>query len=189
MGWWRRNRWGLVAIVPAVLALLALSAESLYYTVYLREPRQPLPASADGSFDVRGTKVRLVDLSRATDLKQYDGTAFAVAPNVIIWRARIEFTLPPGTDPDDMNPAVPRLGGCTITLQAADGRSFDDDPHSLLRGAADVNASGCFAGYDAPDPLRYVNAVYFALPPDAEPVSVNVSDALTLPRYVRLIPG
>ena len=179
MGWWRRNRWGLVALVPALLAVLALSAEDLYHGVYAKQPREPVPANADGSYELFGTKIRLVDLSPATDLKRFGGSAFVLPPNVTVWRARIEFATVEETE----------IGGCAITLEDSEGRIFDDDPTDLLTGARDVVSYGCAADFDAPDPSRYVNAIYFALPRDARPVAVRIYDAVSLPGYVRLSPA
>jgi hypothetical protein len=178
MGWWRRNRWGLIALVPALLATLALSAENLYYRVYAQQPRTPIPANANGSYELRATQIRLVDLGPATDLKQYDGSAFVAPPSVTIWRARIEFTAPTKTE----------IGGCTITLEDSAGRIFDDDPTDLLAGARDVVSYGCAPDFDAPDSSRYVNSIYFALPRDGRPVAIRINDVLTLPGYVRLSP-
>ena len=179
MGWWRRNRWGLLALVPALLAVLALSTEALYHEVYAQQPREAIAANADGSYELRGTQIRLVDISPATDLKRYDGSAFVVPPNVTIWRARIEFATPKETE----------LGGCAITLEDSAGRIFDDDPTDLLTGARAVVSKGCAADFDASDPSRYVNAIYFALPRDARPVAVRIYDGLSLPGYVRLSPA
>jgi hypothetical protein len=179
MGWWRRNRWGLVALVPALAAMLALSAEDLYYGVYARQPRQPVPANGDGRYELRGTQIRLVGLDPAADLKRYNGSGFVAPVNVTIWRARIEFSTPGETE----------LGGCTITLEDSAGRIFNDDPRDLLTGAADVVSHGCSADFNVPDPSRYVNAIYFALPRDARPVAVRINDVRSLPRYIRLSPG
>ena len=209
MAWWRRNRWGLIALVPALAATLALSAEDLYYGVYARQPRQPVPANTDGRYELRGTQIRLVNLGRATDLKRYSGSAFVAPANVTFWRARIEFsipktttsppttpptttpptTTPPKTEPPETELPKTELGGCTITLEDSAGRIFTADPHDLLIGAADVVPAGCTADFDVPDPSRYVNTIYFALPRDAQPVAVRIHDVLSLPRYVRLSPG
>jgi hypothetical protein len=188
-GWWRRNRWGLVALVPALVALLALSTEDLYYKVYVREPRVPVAAAADGSYEVRGTRVRLVDFAKATDLKTYDGSAFEPPAGVVIWRARIEFAVAPGIDPKTDAQKDTEIGGCEISLIDAEGRIFEDDPYNMLSGARDVVGSGCLVNFDAPDPARYVNAVYFALPSDSQPVAVRIYDAIMLPNYIRLTPG
>src|SRR3981189_2407862 len=104
MAWWRRNRWGVVALVPALVAMLALSAEDLYYGVYARQPRQPVPANTDGRYELRGTQTRLVNLGRATDLKRYNGSAFVPPANVTFWRARIEFSIPKTTTPQKTEP-------------------------------------------------------------------------------------
>lgn len=180
MGWWRRNRWGLVALVPAMAGMLALSAENVYHEIHTNRPSEPVPVTADGRYELRGTLIRLVGLSQATDLRRYDGSAFVAGSTITIWRARIEFTSPQET----------RLsGGCTIALEDGAGRVFDDDPSDLLDGASGTVSSGCDAGFDAPDKNRYVNSVYFALPRDAKPVAIRIYDALTLPRYARLTPG
>lgn len=208
MGWWRRNRWGLVGVIPAILLLFALSAEYLYEKTYKGKPRNPVPAGADSSFELSGTRLRLVDLGPATDLKAYDGKAFQPPPGVAIWRARIEFfivvpkdpneDLFPGLDPlpgetkppvDPDAPPETKLGGCEIVLEDTQGRLYDDDPTDLLRGARDTSSGGCMADWDAPDPKHYVTTIYFALPPDAEPVAVRVNDLLSLPDYARLEPG
>ncbi len=207
-GWWRRNRWGLAFLVPAALALLALSAEHLYAGVYKTQPRTAVAAGQDGSFELAGTRIRLVDLGPATDVKTYGGSRFEPPPHVVIWRARIEFfiVVPKGPDVDLFPglhpsgapaPAPPdpdatpesQLGACSITVQDSEGRLYDDDPYDMLLGSADTVGHGCMADFDVPDPLHYTNSIYFALPAGAQPVAVRVSDIMSLPNYVRLTPG
>jgi hypothetical protein len=179
MGWWRRNCWGLVGLVPAAAVILALTVEGYYYRVYAGQPRQPIAAEADGRYVLGDAHIRLVELAPVTDLKTYSGEPFTPPANVAIWRARIEFDAP----------AEPQIGGCVLTAEDERGRVYDDDPTHELRGAAGVVGESCLAPYDATGPSRYVNSVYFALPRNARVVAIRISLATRLPRYVRLTPG
>jgi hypothetical protein len=176
-GWWRRNLWGLIGLVPAVAALLALSAENAYYGAWSQSPRTPVAADADGRYTMQGAHIRLVDLAEASDLKTYSGAAFVPPGNVKIWRARIEFEAD----------SEAGIGGCGVFVEAADGRLYEDDPREI-RGAAKAISSGCLIPSEAKGTTTYVNEVFFALPGDARPVAVRLTDARQLPRYVRLTP-
>ena len=178
VGWFRRNRWGLIGLVPAVLALLALSAENVYYGVWSMNPRTPVAADSGGRYTLGTTRIRLVGVAAATDLKSFDGTSFVPPPHVTIWRARIEFA----TEVKDGNTDI---GGCAIAIEDTAGRTFSEDPKEI-DGAADVVASSCLPPDNASGPTTYVNAVYFALPSDAHPVAVRITEPVQLPRYVRL---
>lgn len=179
-GWWRRNRWGLIGVVPAIAALLALSAQNVYHEWWNGQPREPVPADTAGWYPLLNARMRLVALEPATDLRTYAGERFVPPPDVSIWRARIEFDA--GKDS--------LIGGCDIWAEDETGRTFQDDPEAELAGAADAISAGCVPAVDKNEAgSRYVNATYFALPTGARAVAVRIIIVTRLPRYVRLAPN
>lgn len=174
-GWWRRNAWGLVVVLPACAAML-------YGSVYLdldnwrqREPR-PVAAAADGWVDFGGVRLRLVEIVPATDLKRFGGQPFTVPEGVAAWRAVFE-----------VQPSGAEVPFCTVRLEDAAGRVYDDRPDELLR--ADLDRATC-AAEDSPVPAgsgRHQAAAYFVTPAGAEPVAVRVTfGTVGLDRYARL---
>jgi hypothetical protein len=69
-GWWRRNVWGLVVVLPAFAAMLYGSVYDELGNWTARDPR-PVAAAADGWTDFGGVRLRLVEIVPATDLKRF----------------------------------------------------------------------------------------------------------------------
>jgi hypothetical protein len=205
MGWWRRNRWGLVLVLPGLLVLLALSAQRLRHELHDSQLTEPAAALSDGSYELEGTRVRLIDIGPATGIKTYDGNAFTPPGNVVIWQVRLDLLIVvpkpaatglPTPTPDPSEPPHPdvtlppetQLGACTLTLEDGHGRRYDDEPDAFLEGA-DVNHNyGCLGPFDATDPMHYEITALFALPRDTRPVALLVSHS-SLPHYIRIPVG
>jgi hypothetical protein len=178
VGWWRRNRWGLILLLPLILGLVAIDADLIYQKVWGTEHKQPLTVDENGgvTFPVDGSRLRLVDLTRVSDLTGLTSVELTLPPTVVIWRGRIEIQAPREST----------IGACTVTLEDADGRIYATNPSEMRTSR--VTSYGCLGDTDAGDtgPSTYVATSYFALPVDARPVALRISLPDELPRYVRL---
>jgi len=176
--WFRRNRWGLVALLPLIAGLLSFQVKDVYTRLWTEKPREPVPVGEGGWVAYSDARVRLISLAPATDVKGRSGDTVILPSSVIIWRARIAVE---GADAEDA------LGGCDVTVEAGDGRIFSGSPTEL--DDTDAVSYGCLppsTGYTKGSP--YELATSFVLPRDATPVAVRIVLATQLPRYARLSP-
>ena len=173
MGWIQRNRWGLVALAPAVAALVALSAQPAQ-TARAAQPHIAVPVDADGWYHLADSRMRLSTLEHAGGILDASGRPFTPAAHVVIWRATIEF--------DSVNDAA--IGGCRVSLEDGQGRTYDTDPDLELAGSVGATSRGCLRVDEST--VRYTNAEFFALPDSAQPVAVRIVIDGYQPLYVRL---
>lgn len=174
-GWWRRNRWGLAVVLPAFAAMLYASVYNDLERWEQHEPK-PVAAAADGWTEFGGVRLRLVEIGPATDLKRFGGQPFTVPQGVTAWRAVFE-----------IQPSGAEVPFCSVQLEDAAGRVYDDRPDELLR--ADADRATCDPE-DSPVPAasgRHQAAAYFVTATGAEPVAVRVSfGTVDLTRYAWL---
>jgi hypothetical protein len=174
-GWWRRNRWGLVALLPALLVALALQLDDVYDIYWKRQPRQPVSAGADGWVTYGEARLKLVALEPADDLRTFGGEPFPLPAGVAAWKATIAFEA-----------TKEAIGGCKLSLEDDAGRTYAPSPDEL--SDARTPFASCLPDYDPP-PKSYQNEIYFATPESARPVAVRISLFPQLPRYARLAPA
>jgi hypothetical protein len=174
-GWWRRNRWGLVFLVPALALALWPSVADGYPAYWNAKPREPVTASPGGWVDFAGARMRLVELAPATGLAGFDGKPVALPPGVKAWRARIAF---------DAGPGATGLAGCALKLADAAGHTYEAGPVELRKARTPFPT--CTAEKDAGP--RYETVAHFVTPPDARPVAVHLIVPTQLPRYARIVP-
>ena len=128
MTWWRRNRWALLALLPALaLALLASSdrVSAYYWSADLHDPRP----GAQGTWVEHRDRVQDVSGERPIDIAvRLDGVATTDAA----WESSSDLVLPPGTRavrvdltlraaPDDP------VRVCTLAVRDAAGTRYDYD--------------------------------------------------------------
>ena len=128
MTWWRRNRWPLIALLPALaLALLASSdrVSAYYWSADLRDARP----GAQGEWVEH--RDRVVDISGERPIElavRLDG----VATTDTAWESSSDLVLPPGAravrvdltlraDPDEP------LLVCSLAVRDAEGTRYDYD--------------------------------------------------------------
>ncbi|GAA4715129.1 hypothetical protein [Phytohabitans rumicis] len=172
-GWWRRNLWGLLALVP-VLALAMGPGVKEGLDVYNRvDFHEAVNPGADGWVSYSDARIKLAELAPTTDVKTYGGEPFPVPAGTRVWRATITFEAS----------TTKAVGGCTLALEDKDGRMFGPNPDEL--DGARVGFPACTPEDDnAPSPWQTVT--YFVLPESATPAAVWVSRATSMPRYARL---
>ena len=139
-GWWRRNRWGLVLLLPLLAAaLLGPFRQEAYDRFFKAKPRVPLTAAPGASVEYGGARIRLIEIVEAGDVVDYGSKPVAI-PGTKIWRARTVF--------EAMDPQT--LGGCTVQLEDTAGRLFDDRPSELSDRQAKLAAGTWAVSYWAP---------------------------------------
>jgi hypothetical protein len=172
-GWWRRNWWGLLAVVP-LFALAVAPAAKEGYDLYNRvKAHEAVNPGSDGWVSYSDARIRLTELAPTTEVKTYGGEPFQPPEGTRIWRATITFEV-------SDNEAV---SGCSLELEDTEGRMFSDDPDELE--GARVPFPGCTPDEDnAPSP--YQIQTFFVLPTSATPAAVHITRPTLIPKYARL---
>lgn len=172
-GWWRRNRWGLLALVPVLLLAAGLRAGDVYQVFWKRQPRAPVGPAADGWVTYGKARMRLVALAPATDLAGFGGAPFTPPAGVTAWKATVAFEATKDAG----------LGACRLLLEDEAGRTYGPSPNEL--SGARLPYPSCTPDGDPP-PTSYQSVIYFATPTAARPAAVRIVLTLVLPRYARL---
>jgi hypothetical protein len=172
-GWWRRNWWALLVVLPLVVLTIGPDLPDLYAKWQGVEPTERIRATSDGWVPFGGGRLRLVSLERARDLKDHTGKPFPLPGSVQIWQATLEL---------DARDGVP-LSGCTIVLEDVRGRTFTANPRELIN--ADLDYASCQRPYKVPKTAPFTTVASF-LTPGVAPAGVQVTLPSELPRYVWL---
>lgn len=183
-GWWRRNRSGLLLLVPVLVVALWSPVRDTLDTYRRTGPRQPVSGAPGGWVDFAGTRMRLVSLTEDDHPGDARTGGPALPPGVRAWRAVLAF------DPA----ASHAVDGCQLELEDTAGRRYDDNPNELspfflpfASCAPDDADNG--EGRPAPDGAPgYRTWAYFVMPAGARPAAVRVLLATHYPRYARLLP-
>lgn len=175
-GWWRRNRWGLVALLPALALALGPSLKEGYEQYSRTEPRRPVVAGADGWVAFSGARIRLVEVVEETTVPGYGNRPFQLPKGVRAWRVTLAFET---TDPE-------ALAGCQPQLEDQAGRIFTARPAEL--SGARMPVVRCTPSDEAAG-STYQTVAYFALPRSATPAAVRIIRLTELPSYARLPVG
>jgi hypothetical protein len=175
-GWWRRNVWGLLTMVPLFGVAAGLAFVDPVYRFWEQQPVQPVTASADGWVQLDDVKVRLAEVKAVAPVDSR-GRALAMPPGTLAWRAELEFKL---ADPKAAQ-------GCEIRLVDDSGRLFGTMPQELSR-ARESTGLPCAPpdGDEDKGLLEYRSTAYFVLPTAAEPVNIKIAWVTRNPRYVLL---
>lgn len=165
-GWWRRNVWGLILVLPLTAGLFALNADGLYDANIRFKPRDPVPVDATGTAVLDDFRVAVDSFGPvpADDpaLLEYD---IALPRSVQAWRAVVRFDGPE----DELSP-------CSVGLI---------DEHDRIYSSQSIGAVGCQPDeFDSPSP--FTTTFYFLLPEPTQPQALQITWPVLLPRYVRL---
>ena len=177
-GWWRRNWWGLLLLVPALALAFVPPLRDTYHQFRRSQFTTPISGSPGGWVGFAGARMRLAGLAVDGGLRDFSGKPLDLPDGVRAWRATIDFDAP------DQH----GLLGCEIDLEATDGTTFASDPDEL--DGFDVPIADCTPDdtSDTP-PARYQTVAYFVLPPSAKPAGLRITTATKLPTYARLTLG
>jgi hypothetical protein len=184
--WWRRNRWGIVAVVPLVAAAMWFSPDDSFQTLRDEHLEEVVRPGDDGWASYGGGRFRLTGFGRA-ELSADDGQPFRVR-GLTAWQATI--TIEAGADPE-------ALVGCRIELEDAAGRRYLDAPQALgsasAPGGGGLYAADCTPPLDEsgenPLPGPFETVAYFLLPESIDPVALRISQYVQTSAYVRIDVG
>ena len=170
-GWWRRNWWALLVIVPLVGLTIGPDIPDWRTMWKGTDPTEPVTAASGQWLDFGGGRLRLRTLRPVRALTTYDGHPFTLPATLQVWQATIEVDVP--------NDDVP-LGSCEILLADSRGRTYDANP-SELRGA-DLDPPSCLRPYEGPKTGPFTTVATFVTP-GAPPEGVRVTVVSEAPRY------
>jgi hypothetical protein len=190
-GWWRRNAWGLVLLIPAAVAVAVPTYLETADSFLARQEREAVLPGADHWVTYSDARMRLVELSDEKTLPTYDDKTVPAPANLRIIKAVLEF---------DGVPANQGLGGCRLFLESTAGERFAEKPAevttvdkvSLPDGGCTPEEPDRFGATPAPSPQpsdvrgTWRTVCYFVMPLSAYPMGVRVVIATELPRYALL---
>lgn len=190
-GWWRRNAWGLLLLIPAAVAVTVPTYLETYDNFLARQEREAVTPGSEHWVTYSNARMRLVELSDEKTLPTYDDKTVPVPPNLRIIKAVLEF---------DGVPANQGLGGCRLFLESTAGETFGEKPVevtnvdkvSLPDGGCTPEEPDLFGPTPAPSPRpsdvrsTWRTECYFVMPLSAYPLGVRVVIATELPRYALL---
>ena len=183
-GWWRRNVWGLVAVLPLTAAVFGVNAGLLIERNLTLAPREPIEAPVGQPVVYADADVRLVSLTAVEPTVAVVGRGNTLPAGLTIWQAVID------VDPHTSERLVT---GCKVFLEDAQGRLFGNGP-TELKGTEGSFLGGLSADtpvdFDAPESAReapFTSTSYFVLPTGTQPTAVRLTYEPALPRYIRFV--
>jgi hypothetical protein len=174
-GFWRRNLWGLVAVLPAaaVFAIVALDRTGFYSQSLNGTPRDAISAAPSDWVNFSGAKLRLLNLTATADIYDAEAKTVKLPAEVKAWKTVIEIQV------SDQR----TLTDCELSLEDSAGRFFGMRPDELA--SVRMPAPTCTA--EDMGLNTYQVTVFFVAPADAKPVAVRVVRRAALPGYARLV--
>jgi hypothetical protein len=179
-GWWRRNVWGLVLVLPLFVGVFAVNADVAYERNYSQQAKEPVPVDGTGAAVLDEYTVRVVEVDPVENEVEVDdllGFGDDTLPDgVKIWRAVLAIDAPRGGDNDFVSL-------CDAWLEDAAGHQYGKNP-SELRGAPHL--FGPCSADDDDEPAPFTTTLVFLLPAETRPTALVLTWIDQLPRYVRL---
>ncbi|GAA5181429.1 hypothetical protein GCM10023322_16080 [Rugosimonospora acidiphila] len=174
--WWRRNRWGTLLLVPALVAAFYSPVKDLYSSYWQGMPHRAVTGSPGGWVGFAGSRMRLEQLAVAHGLQDFLGEPIVIPAGTQAWQATIDFD----------TPKVSLIEDCRVYLEAADGQTFS-------AGAPELKGLDSPVDYCTPPDLdtksgTFQTVAVFLLPRDARPVALQVTLTTRMPAYARLTP-
>ena len=134
-GWWRRNVWGLVLLLPLLAGLVGLNGHVIYVRNYAERPSEAVRSTPTGKATLDDYAVRVIELAPVANeqelkrLRPFDSPGLPA--NVKVWRLILSVDAPPDSF----------VGQCAIRLNDdTTGRSFAMGP-SELTGEGSLHAT------------------------------------------------
>ncbi|NUT35042.1 MAG: hypothetical protein HOV79_18450 [Hamadaea sp.] len=119
-GWWRRNRWGLVLLLPVVALSLVAPVMQTWDLLWRGQERLPVSHDAAGWASYGGVKLRLVEISEEKTLPAYGGKTIDAPPGMRVVKVVLEFDGPGNA-----------LDACHVELESTTGEKFAARPEEL----------------------------------------------------------
>ncbi len=174
-GWWRRNIWGVVLLLPLVAGLFALNRNLIYDRNFGAEPRIAAAVDGTGKAVLDDYAVRLIEAVPlpSDQLDVVLSGRPALPSSARPWRVILSIAGPPDS----------YVGACKAELMTADGIAYEASPNEFV--VTGNTFTHCNPD-DSRQPSPYVTTLYMLLPVDQEPVGVRITWPSLLPRYMYL---
>jgi hypothetical protein len=177
-GWWRRNLWGLLLVLPLLAGLFAFNADITYDRNYRQQTKEPVPVDGTGRAVLDDYAVRVMELApveNELEIDQLMGFGQSAPPSTVkIWRALVAIDAP-RTDEST-------VFSCKSWLEDAAGRRYGMNPTEV--GHAPHAFGGCSPDNEE-QPVPYTTTVVFLLPAETRPTALVLTWLDRLPRYIR----
>jgi hypothetical protein len=177
-GWWRRNIWGLVLLLPLVLGLFASNLSTAYDRHYRSQAKEPVPVDGTGQAVLDDYALRVIELApveNELDVDRLVGFGQEAPPSSTrVWRAIVSVDAP-----RDENSTV---SVCKSWLVDEAGRRYTNNPDELGRAP---HVFGECSPDDDDQPSPYATTMVFLLPAEARPAALVITWLDRLPRCVR----
>jgi hypothetical protein len=174
-GWWRRNVWGLILVLPLLAGLFAFNADGFYGRNYRERPKEPVPIDGTGLAKLDDYAIRMMQVApveNEVDVKNMLGFGGRPLPSSVkIWRVLLSIQAPEDSF----------VGLCKMSLEDADGRLYAFAPTELHGGPI---ISGCYPD-NTDQPKPYTSTSLYLLSAEARPTAVRITWLGQFPRYVR----
>jgi hypothetical protein len=175
-GWWRRNVWGLLLILPLTAALFYQNADGLYDRNYRLLPMEPVAIDGTGRAVLDEYAIRVIEvkpLRTEAELKHVTVFGRPRPPSsVTVWRSILSVDAP----------ADSGVSSCDVFLEDGSGRTYKMGPSDLSGDSIPFAVCG---PDDEKQPVPYTATTYFLLPAEATPAALLVTWHDRLPRYIR----
>jgi hypothetical protein len=173
----RRNRIGLLALVPLLAMLVVVRWDTIYWAVWRSQPHLPITVARQQWVTFLGAQMRLAEFGKATGVLGERNRPLELPGGVTVWKAVLEFKAP------DQK----AIGGCEFSLEDSQKRRYGKGADELfsVRGQSFVSCTKP----EEQKSTEYATTVLFLTPAGAEPVAVQIRWPLELPRYLRLSVG
>jgi hypothetical protein len=178
-GWWRRNLWGLIALLPILALALGPSVKEALDMYNRVDAHEAVLPGGDGWVAYSDVRMRLVGFGPATDLKTYDDEPWQPPANTKVWRATVAIDAGDKYAKDKYI-----VAGCNLILEDTDGRQFTANPTELSGSDPSRRVASC-SPEDDDTPSPWEVEVYFVLPDSAQPAALRIVRGTQLPRYAR----
>ncbi len=176
-GWWRRNRWGVLLLVPVMGLGVAEPIHDQWHVFWDTAPRTPVSGAAGGWVTFAGADFRLDSLAPVTTFTNDFGKPVALPTGMSVWRASI--AVKPGQHAE--------LDRCDIRMVDTAGTTFDDNPSELADAGIFPAYTSCNPPGDAATPpASWTDVAYFVAPIGVHPTAVRVLIDPELPTYALL---
>jgi len=177
-GWWRRNVWGLILLLPLTAGLFALNRNLIYDRNFAVEPRLAAAVDGTGKAVLDDYAIRLIEAVPvpSSELETILSGRPPLPSTARPWRVILSIA----------GPQESFVGDCRVELMTADDLAYLASPNELAFTGSTL--SHCYPD-DSRQPSPYVTTLYMLLPADQEPVGVRITWEPLLPRYIYLPVG
>ena len=174
-GWWRRNIWGLLLIVPLIAGTFAFGIDEAYKYNYTMLPKEPVPIDGTGRAVLDDYAARLIEVKHVeteAELKRVERFGQDRLPsNVSVWRGILSIEAP-----EDSFVTL-----CDSWLVDGQGRRYRNAPSEL---GGDSRSFAACGPDDEKQPAPYTVTFYFLLPSGVRPTALLITWDPQLPRFI-----